>query len=57
LLSGATRAAPSVIDGQRNKIIAAVRADHIVFKDVNEEPDALAAYGALLDDVRRRLHR
>lgn len=57
LLSGTTRAAPSVVDGQRNKLIAAVRAGHIAFKDVNEEPDALAAYGASLDDVRRRLHR
>jgi predicted DCC family thiol-disulfide oxidoreductase YuxK len=41
----------------RNKLIAAVRADHIMFKDVDEEPDALAPYGASLDDVRRRLHR
>jgi predicted DCC family thiol-disulfide oxidoreductase YuxK len=44
------------IDWQRNKLVAAVRAGHIAFKDINETPDALAAYGASLDDVRRRLH-
>ena len=30
--------------------------DEQAFKDINEQPDALAAYGAKLDDVRRRLH-
>jgi predicted DCC family thiol-disulfide oxidoreductase YuxK len=44
------------IDWQRNKLVAAVRAGRIAFRDINEEPDALAAYGASLDDVRRRLH-
>lgn len=44
------------IDWQRNKLVAAVRAGHIAFKDINEAPDALSAYGASLDDVRRRLH-
>jgi predicted DCC family thiol-disulfide oxidoreductase YuxK len=44
------------IDWQRNKLVAAVRAGHIAFKDINETPDALAAYGVSLDDVRRRLH-
>lgn len=44
------------IDWQRNKLVAAVRAGHISFRDINEEPDALVAYGASLDDVRRRLH-
>ena len=44
------------IDWQRNKLLTAVRAGHIAFKDINEQPDALAAYGASLDDVRRRLH-
>ena len=44
------------IDWQRNKLLAAVRAGEIAFKDINEQPDALAAYGASLDDVRRRLH-
>jgi predicted DCC family thiol-disulfide oxidoreductase YuxK len=44
------------IDWQRNRLVAAVRAGKISFKDINDEPDALAAYGASLDDVRRRLH-
>ena len=43
------------IDWQRNKLLAAVRG-HLCFRDINEEPQALAAYGASLDDVRRRLH-
>ena len=30
------------IDWQRNKLVAAVRAGHISFKDINEAPDALA---------------
>jgi predicted DCC family thiol-disulfide oxidoreductase YuxK len=44
------------IDWQRNKLVAAVRAGEIAFKDINEQPGALASYGASLDDVRRRLH-
>ncbi|KRR24850.1 thiol-disulfide oxidoreductase [Bradyrhizobium lablabi] len=44
------------IDWQRNKLLAAVRAGAISFKDINEQTDALASYGASLDDVRRRLH-
>ena len=44
------------IDHQRNRLLAAVRAGTIAFHDINEQPDALAAYGASLDDVRRRLH-
>jgi len=44
------------IDWQRNKLLAAVRAGTIAFKDINEQPDALAQYGATLDDIRRRLH-
>ena len=44
------------IDWQRNKLLAAVRAGQISFKDINEQPDALAAHGASVDDVRRRLH-
>ena len=41
---------------QRNKLLAAVRAGHLSFHDINEQPQALAAYRASLDDVRRRLH-
>ena len=44
------------IDWQRNRLLAAVRAGHIAFLDINEQPDALARYGASVDDVRRRLH-
>jgi predicted DCC family thiol-disulfide oxidoreductase YuxK len=44
------------IDWQRNKLLAAVRAGSIAFHDINEQPHALAAHGASLDDVRRRLH-
>ncbi len=44
------------IDWQRNKLLAAVRAGHLSFRDINDEPEALAAYGASLDDARRRLH-
>ena len=44
------------IDWQRNKLVEAVRAGRISFRDINEQPDALSAYGASLDDVRRRLH-
>ena len=44
------------IDWQRNKLLAAVRVGSISFKDINEQPDALAAYCASVDDVRRRLH-
>jgi predicted DCC family thiol-disulfide oxidoreductase YuxK len=44
------------IDWQRNKLVAAARAGTIAFKDINEQPEALAVHGASLDDVRRRLH-
>ncbi|MBR1147491.1 thiol-disulfide oxidoreductase DCC family protein [Bradyrhizobium sp. AUGA SZCCT0431] len=44
------------IDWQRNKLLAAVRAGDIEFKDINEQPEALASYRVSLDDVRRRLH-
>src|SRR5215471_673434 len=44
------------IDRQRDKLLAAVQAGTIAFCDINLEPDALARYGASLEDVRRRLH-
>jgi predicted DCC family thiol-disulfide oxidoreductase YuxK len=44
------------IDRQRNKLIAAVEAGTVEFRDINLEPQALAAHGASLEDVRRRLH-
>ncbi|MBV8917408.1 thiol-disulfide oxidoreductase DCC family protein [Bradyrhizobium sp.] len=44
------------IDWQRRKLIELVKEGRLAFKDINAEPDALKAYGASLDDVRRRLH-
>jgi predicted DCC family thiol-disulfide oxidoreductase YuxK len=44
------------IDRQRNKLIAAVEAGAIEFRDINLAPEALAAHGASLEDIRRRLH-
>src|SRR5882672_2055594 len=44
------------IDRQRNKLIAAVQSGAVEFRDINLEPEALAAHGASLEDVRRRLH-
>jgi predicted DCC family thiol-disulfide oxidoreductase YuxK len=44
------------IDRQRNKLLAAVKAGTIAFRDINLEPEALAAHGASLEDIRRRLH-
>jgi predicted DCC family thiol-disulfide oxidoreductase YuxK len=44
------------IDWQRNRLVQAARARIIEFRDINLEPDALARFGAGLEDVRRRLH-
>jgi predicted DCC family thiol-disulfide oxidoreductase YuxK len=44
------------IDWQRSRLVRAVRAGAIEFRDINLEPDALSAFGAGLEDVRRRLH-
>ena len=44
------------IGWQRNRLLAAVRSGAVEFRDINEEPDALARYGASLEDIRRRLH-
>jgi len=44
------------INRQSNKLLAAVRAGTIEFRDINLQPEALAGYGASLADVRRRLH-
>ena len=44
------------IDRQRNRLIAAVEAGTIAFRDINLEPQALATHGASLEDIRRRLH-
>jgi predicted DCC family thiol-disulfide oxidoreductase YuxK len=44
------------IDWQRNRLVRAARSGAIEFRDINAEPDALARYGATLNEVRRRLH-
>jgi predicted DCC family thiol-disulfide oxidoreductase YuxK len=44
------------IDWQRNRLVQAARAGIIEFRDINLDPDALARFGASLEDIRRRLH-
>ena len=44
------------IGWQRNRLVKAAQAGAIEFHDINFEPDALAAHGAGVEDVRRRLH-
>jgi hypothetical protein len=44
------------IEWQRHRLVQAARAGIIEFRDINLEPDALARFGAGLEDVRRRLH-
>ena len=44
------------IDRQRSRLVRAARAGAIAFRDINLEPDALARFGAGVNDVRRRLH-
>ena len=41
---------------QKRRLIEAVKAGRIEFRDINLEPDALASFGASLEDIRRRLH-
>ena len=44
------------ISRQKRRLIEAVKAGRIEFRDINLEPEALAARGASLEDIRRRLH-
>lgn len=44
------------INRQKRRLIEAVKAGRIAFRDINPEPDALAGHGATLEDIRRRLH-
>jgi len=44
------------INWQRHRLLEAVRADQIEFRDINLEPEALADFGASVEDIRRRLH-
>lgn len=41
---------------QQSRLVRAVRTGAIEFRDINLEPDALARFGAGVNDVRRRLH-
>ncbi|MGX9147177.1 thiol-disulfide oxidoreductase DCC family protein [Mesorhizobium sp. 128a] len=44
------------ITRQKRRLIEAIKAGRIEFRDINLEPAALAGYGASLEDIRRRLH-
>jgi predicted DCC family thiol-disulfide oxidoreductase YuxK len=44
------------IEWQRGRLQRAARAGVIAFRDINLEPDALARFGAGIEDIRRRLH-
>ncbi|RVD25033.1 MAG: DUF393 domain-containing protein [Mesorhizobium sp.] len=44
------------IGRQKRRLVEAVKAGRIEFRDINLEPAALAGYGAALEDIRRRLH-
>ncbi|BCG93440.1 thiol-disulfide oxidoreductase DCC family protein [Mesorhizobium sp. 131-2-1] len=44
------------ITRQERRLVEAVKAGRIEFRDINLEPAALAGYGASLEDIRRRLH-
>jgi len=43
------------IERQRRRLVRAERGG-VEFRDINLEPDALARFGADIEDVRRRLH-
>lgn len=44
------------INAQQNKLLALVKSGQVAFRDINLEPEALAQFGASVEDVRRRLH-
>jgi predicted DCC family thiol-disulfide oxidoreductase YuxK len=44
------------IKAQKSRLLDAVKAGVIEFRDINLEPDALQHFGADVDDIRRRLH-
>ena len=46
----------SGIERQSRRLVRAVRSGVIEFRDINLEPDALARFGAGVEDVRRRLY-
>lgn len=44
------------IEWQRSRLARAARAGAIEFREIALEPEALARFGAGIEDVRRRLH-
>ncbi|WP_292507827.1 DUF393 domain-containing protein [Mesorhizobium sp.] len=44
------------INRQKRQVVEAVKAGRVAFRDINFEPEALSAFGASLEDIRRRLH-
>ncbi|UVK41132.1 DUF393 domain-containing protein [Mesorhizobium sp. AR10] len=44
------------ISRQKRRLIDAIKAGRIEFRDINGEPAALARYNVSLADIRRRLH-
>ncbi|QPC91403.1 thiol-disulfide oxidoreductase DCC family protein [Mesorhizobium sp. INR15] len=44
------------ISRQKRRLIDAIKAGRIEFRDINLEPAALAGFSASLEDIRRRLH-
>jgi predicted DCC family thiol-disulfide oxidoreductase YuxK len=44
------------ITWQNRRLVQAARSGAIEFRDINLEPEALARFGAGLEDVRRRLY-
>ncbi|MBZ9851299.1 DCC1-like thiol-disulfide oxidoreductase family protein [Mesorhizobium sp. CA14] len=44
------------INRQKRRLIEAIKAGHVEFRDINFEPESLSAFGASLEDIRRRLH-
>jgi predicted DCC family thiol-disulfide oxidoreductase YuxK len=41
---------------QKRRLVEAVKAGRVAFRDINCEPEALSVFGASLEDIRRRLH-
>jgi predicted DCC family thiol-disulfide oxidoreductase YuxK len=44
------------INWQNSRLVRAARSGAIEFRDINLEPEALARFGAGIEDIRRRLH-
>jgi predicted DCC family thiol-disulfide oxidoreductase YuxK len=44
------------IEWQKSRLAQAARLGAIEFRDINLGPDALARFGAGIEDIRRRLH-